>query len=127
MNQMWTRWVMIALVSLPLMAGAANPAGEAKAKETPRQKSEHRHYAFIGGGALLFGAAAFGFVAHGQAERARTLDNARESSKVLDDARQSAATANALYAAAGAVMVYALLLELLPESTAEKASLRFHF
>jgi zinc transporter ZupT len=110
----------------PLLAQASEPSAGAKVKR-PRTSEEHRHYAFLGGGALLLGGVAFGFVAHGQAERARTLDQARESSKALDDARRSAATANMLYAAAGAVMIYAVLLELLPPSTAEKASLTFRF
>lgn len=125
MNRTCTRWALIALLSAPLLAQASEPSAGAKVKRP--QTSEHRHYAFLGGGALLLGGAAFGFVAHGQAERARTLDQARESSKALDDARRSAATANVLYAAAGAVMIYAVLLELLPPSTAEKASLTFRF
>jgi len=119
------RWALIAVLCAPLVARAAEPSAEASSKSA--EKSEHRHYAFLAGGALLIGGAAFGFVAHGQAERARTLDKARESSRGLDDAKQSAATANMLYAAAGAVMIYAVLLELLPEATAEKASLTFHF
>ncbi len=72
MNQTCTRWALIALLGAPLLAQASEPPAGAKAKRP--QISEHRHYAFLGGGALLLGGAAFGFVAHGQAERARTFD-----------------------------------------------------
>src|SRR5262245_4897880 len=125
MNRTCRRWALIAALCAPLVARAAETSTETSSK--PVEKSGHRHYAFFAGGALLVGGTVFGFVAHGQSERAKTLDRAAEASKGLDDAKQSAATANMLYAAAGVVMIYAVLLELLPEATAEKASLTFHF
>lgn len=127
MSHTCTRMALVALLVTAMAARAAKPAGEADAKEPRATVSEHRHYAFLAGGALFLGGAAFGFIAHGQSNRARTLDAAPESSRALDDARQSAATANLLYGMAGAVMIYAVLLEFLPESAAEKASLTFHF
>jgi hypothetical protein len=76
---------------------------------------------------LALGGAGFGYLAHGESQRARTLSSAHESSVAFDRARASAATANVLYGVAGLTIAYGLVLELLPEPAAEKASLTFHF
>ena len=96
-------------------------------KQEPEESPQYHRYAFIGAGVLAAGGLVFGFIAHGQQERARTLSSAAEAAKTQEDARQSAATANVLYALAGATLVYALVLEFLPKPAAEKASLTFHF
>lgn len=97
--------------------------------ERPKEKEDPKYhrYAFLGAGALGAGGLVFSFIAHGQQERAKTLSSAGESARTIEDARQSAATANVLYALAGATLVYALVLEFLPRPEAEKASLTFHF
>ena len=101
------------------------PAARAEAE---RQDAPAYHrYAFLGAGALAAGGVVFGFIAHGQQERAKTLSSAAEAAKTREDARQSAATANVLYALAGATLVYALVLEFLPKPAAEKASLAVRF
>jgi hypothetical protein len=86
----------------------------------------HR-YVFVAGGLLALGGAGFGYLAHGESQRARTLSSARESSAAFDRARANAATANVLYGVAGLTVAYGLVLVLLPEPAAEKASLTFHF
>jgi len=117
---------------------SSNPAWAAEPSDSPRVKSpppkqkpeespQYHRYAFIGAGVLAAGGLVFGFIAHGQQERAKTLSSAAEAAKTQEDARQSAATANVLYALAGATLVYALVLEFLPKPAAEKASLTFHF
>lgn len=83
--------------------------------------------AFVAGGLVLLGGGAFGYLAHGESQRARTLSSARESGAAYDRARAHAATANVLYGVAGLTLAYGLVLELLPEPAAEKASLTFHF
>jgi hypothetical protein len=96
-------------------------------KNKDAEAPKYHRYAFLGAGALGAAGLIFGFVSHGQQERAKSLSSAAEAANTLEDARQSAATANVLYALAGATLVYALVLELLPEPAAEKASLTFHF
>ena len=98
-----------------------------KPKQEAKESPQYHRYAFIGAGVLAAGGLVFGFIAHGQQERAKTLSSAAEAAKTREDARQSAATANVLYALAGATLAYALVLELLPKPAAEKASLTFHF
>ena len=84
-------------------------------------------FAFAGGGAFLVAGLAFGYSAQGETKRAETISNAREASRTLDGARAAAATANVLYGLAGVSTLYALALLVLPEPTAQKASLSFHF
>jgi hypothetical protein len=88
--------------------------------------STHR-YAYIGGGILALGGLAFAYSAQGQAKRAETITAADEAAQMLDQARASAATANVLYGMAFLTITYAVLMEILPEPAAEKASLTFHF
>jgi hypothetical protein len=122
-----SRRVACALVlTLGLPATAAEPSRAADAPARATGLQGHR-YAFVAGGFLLLGGAGFGYLAHGESQRARTLSSARESGAALDRARANAATANLLYAVAGAAVVYGLVLELLPEPAAEKASLTFRF
>jgi len=96
-------------------------------KQKPKESPQYHRYAFVGAGVLAAGGLVFGFIAHGQQERAKTLSSAAEAAKTQEDARHSAATANVLYALAGATLVYALVLEFLPKPAADKASLTFHF
>ncbi len=98
-----------------------------KRKDEPKDAPAYHRYAFVGAGVLAGGGLVFGFIARGQQERAKTLSSAAEAAKTREDARQSAATANVLYALAGATLVYALILEFLPKPAADKASLTFHF
>jgi hypothetical protein len=136
-----------ALAAKPSTAGAAKPSRTARpapsgssdsgapdgasvltdapTRESPLVRT-HR-YAFVAGGALLVGGLGFGYFARGEAARARTLSSASESSIALERARSRAATANVLYGVAGATLLYGIVLELLPEPAAEKASLTFHF
>lgn len=87
---------------------------------------EHR-YGYVAGGALALAGAGFGFLAWGEATRAGTLKLAPDATASLELARQHAATANLLYGLAGATVLYALALELLPRPAAELASLTLHF
>ena len=121
------------VLTLARPAAAAEPAAESShdvsdAPERAPEPALHGHrVAFVAGGVLLLGGAAFGFLAQGESDRARTLSSARESSAALGRSQASAATANVLYGVAGATLLYALVLEFLPEPAAEKASLTFHF
>ena|SRR6516165_9321605 len=120
----------IATLLAPRLLWAGEPSDSPRvSSESEKEKEEPKYhrYAFLGAAAFAGGGLIFGFIAHGQQERAKTLSSAAEASKTLDDARQSAATANMLYALAGATLVYALVLEFLPRQTAEKASGTFHF
>lgn len=126
-----SRLVAFALVlTLGLPAAAADspraPDAPERAPSEPSGLYGHR-YAFVAGGLLALGGAGFGYLAQGESNRARTLSSARDSSAALDRARASAATANVLYCVAGAAVLYGLVLELLPEPAADKASLTFHF
>jgi hypothetical protein len=87
---------------------------------------DHR-YAFIAAGAFGLTGVVFGFIARGQQDRSQSLSSATESARALSDSRQAANTANLFYALTGATLVYAVLLEILPQPTAEKATLRFRF
>jgi hypothetical protein len=121
---------MVGVLLSPRVLMAAEPSDSpqiSSEQEKKTKKSTYHRYAFVAAGALGVGGLIFGFIAHGQQERAKTLSSAAETTKALDDARQSAATANVLYAVAGATLVYALVLEFLPEPAAEKASGTFHF
>lgn len=86
-----------------------------------------RRYAYVAGGAFLIGGLAFAYAAQGEARRAQTIGSAVEAQNALGAARAAAATSSILYGLAGATVAYALLLELLPEPIASKASLTFHF
>ncbi len=76
---------------------------------------------------LLFGGLAFAYSAQGEAKRAETVSSAREMSRVLEGAQASAATANLLYVLAAVTIGYAAVIEALPPSAAEKATLTLHF
>jgi zinc transporter ZupT len=110
-----------------LLASSLSKAAEAEPGAARTDAPVDHRYAFVAAGALGLAGVVFGFVAQGQQQRSQTLSSAAESARALSDARQAADTANLLYALAGASLVYAVLLEVLPESTAEKASLKFHF
>jgi hypothetical protein len=121
-----SRLVASALVLTLGLPAAAEPPRAPDVPERAAGLQGHR-YAFVAGGLLLLGGMGFGYLAQGESNRARTLSSARESSAAYDRARANAATANVLYAVAGVTVVYGLVLELLPEPAAEKASLTFHF
>ncbi|MFP2959532.1 hypothetical protein ACLEPN_17240 [Myxococcus sp. 1LA] len=116
---------LLCMVALP--ASAAEPA----ALDVPRRDATpvlHGHrYAYVAGGVLALGGLGLGFLAQGESRRAQGLRSAREARASLDRARTASATANVLYAAAGAAVLYGLLVELLPEPAAQAASLTYHF
>jgi len=88
----------------------------------------HGHrYAFVAGGVLALGGLGLGFFAQGEAKRAQGLASARDARAGMDRARAASATANVLYVAAGAAVLYGLVLELLPDEAADAASLTYHF
>jgi hypothetical protein len=115
---------------LPALAAEPSSPGASTSRDAPTRAPSglygHR-YAFVAGGVLLLGGLGFGYFAQGEAGRARTLGSASEASAALSRAHAQAATANMLYGVAGATLLYGLVLELLPEPAAEKASLTFHF
>jgi hypothetical protein len=122
-----SRLVAAALVlTLGPPASAETPRAPDAPERAPSSLHGHR-YVFVAGGLLALGGAGFGYLAYGESQRARTLSSASESSTALDRARTNAATANVLYGVAGLTLAYGLVLELLPEPAAEKASLTFHF
>jgi len=115
------------VLSLGLPAAAAEPSATTDAPaRAPSGLYGHR-YAFVAGGLLFLGGAGFGLLAREESTRARSLSSASASSVAFDRARANAATANVLYGVAGATLLYGIVLELLPEPAAEKASLTFHF
>ncbi|HEX8821970.1 MAG TPA: hypothetical protein VF794_18730 [Archangium sp.] len=116
---------LVLTLGLPASAESPRPS-DAPTAQVSSGFPGHR-YAFVAGGLVLLGGAAFGYFAHGESQRARTLSSARESGVAYDRARTHAATANVLYGVAGLSLAYGLVLELLPEPAAEKASLTFHF
>jgi hypothetical protein len=110
------------LVGLLLIA-----ASSAQAEEQPRSFLRPHRAAYLGGGLLLLGGAGMGLLARSEATRAQSLTSAQETAVAVQRAEQAAASANLLYGAAGLTLAYGLLLELLPDPIAEKASLTFHF
>jgi hypothetical protein len=86
----------------------------------------HR-YSYIVGGAFLVGGLAFAFSAQGEARRSDTITSAVETQNARVNARASAAMASVMLSLAAATLIYAFILEFLPEPVAEKASLTFHF
>ena len=86
----------------------------------------HR-YTYIIGGAFLVGGLAFAFSAQGEAKRSDTITSAVEAQNAVVNARASAAMASVMYGLAAATLVYAFILEFLPEPVAAKATLTFHF
>lgn len=86
----------------------------------------HR-YTYIAGGAFIVGGLAFAFAAQGEAKRSDTITSAVESQTALNNARASAAMSSVFWALAASTLVYAFILEFLPEQVAEKATLTFHF
>jgi preprotein translocase subunit SecG len=86
----------------------------------------HR-YTYIAGGAFIVGGLAFAFAAQGEAKRSDTITSAVESQNALNNARASAAMSSVFWALAASTLIYAFVLEFLPEKVAEKASLTLHF
>lgn len=109
-----------------LLGSGFSQAAERDQRPQTDSGGDHR-YAFVAAGAFALTGVVFGFVARGQQDRSQSLSSAADSARTLSDARQAANTANLFYALAGATLVYAVLLEVLPPSTAEKATLKFRF
>ena len=136
MSSLRSRLLAVSLVLAPGLPAWASepseydePAAPTVAADAPAQPSGlygHR-YAFAASGLLLLGGVGFGYLSRGEATRARSLSSAADARGALDRSRAQAATANVLYGLAGATLLYGIVLELLPEPAAEKASLTFHF
>jgi hypothetical protein len=116
------RSVGVLLVVAAVLAAPAARAGDPGPELLPP-----RRYGYVAGGALALTGLGFGFLAQSEAARAGTLTSARESTAALQAAHTHAATANLCYAMAGASVLYALALELLPAPAADAASLHFRF
>lgn len=82
---------------------------------------------FVGSGALILGGIALSVAATGDAQLADVTGDAASARRILQGARQTAMTANLLYGVAGLGLVYALVLELLPEPPPDAATLTFRF
>lgn len=95
------------------------------AEEGPKLK-QHR-YAYVATGVFIAAAIAFAYSAQGEAKRAETIGSAREAENALAGARAAASTATVMYILAGTSLAYGLLMELVPEPIASKATLTFHF
>ncbi|MCP3103416.1 hypothetical protein LZ198_31490 [Myxococcus sp. K15C18031901] len=125
---------LVVALGLPFTAAAEDTTSEdapVAAVDAPVRASTpalHGHrYAFVAGGVLALGGLGLGFFAQGEAKRAQGLTSAREARIGMDRARAASATANVLYVAAGAAVLYGLVLELLPDEAADAASLTYHF
>ncbi len=126
-----TRFAALTLVVL-LAAPAVRaeddaPRSELEVEAPIESRLPPRRYAYAASGALLLGGLGFGFWSQGQATRAQSLTRADDAAAAMRASRQSAATANVMYALAGLSLAYGLVLEFLPEKTAEKADLNFEF
>lgn len=109
-----------------LLAALAAPA--ARAGDSTPALLPPRRYGYVVGGALALTGLGFGLLARSEVARAAELGSARESTAALQAAHTHAATANLCYAVAGASVLYALALELLPPGpAADAASLKFRF
>jgi hypothetical protein len=86
----------------------------------------HR-YAYIGSAVILATGLAFAYFAQGEATRAKTVGSAQETRNALSNATGAATAANVMYASAGALLAYALLIEILPQKYADKFALTYHF
>ncbi|GEN11602.1 hypothetical protein SAMN05443572_10536 [Myxococcus fulvus] len=119
---------LVVALGLPVTAVAADPVATLDAPVRAPQPLLHGHrYAFVAGGVLAVGGLGLGFFAQGEAKRAQSLSSAREARSTLDRARSASTAANLMYAAAGAAVLYGLVLELLPDEAADTASLTYHF
>jgi hypothetical protein len=118
---------LVLTLAVPAAASAAEPALVDAPRRAPTPVLHGHRYAFVAGGVLALGGLGLGFFAQGEARRAQSLESARDARVTLDRARAAAATANLLYATAGAAVLYGLVLELLPQPAADAASLTYHF
>ncbi|WP_240360715.1 hypothetical protein [Pyxidicoccus caerfyrddinensis] len=120
--------VLLLTLAVPASAArAAEPAAVDAPVRAPTPVLHGHRYAFVAGGVLALGGLGLGFFAQGEARRAQSLESAHDARVTLDRARTAAASANLLYATAGAAVLYGLVLELLPQPAAEAASLTYHF
>ncbi|QSQ15137.1 hypothetical protein JY572_03360 [Myxococcus landrumensis] len=120
---------LVVALGLPLTASAEEPA--VATVDAPVRAPEpllHGHrFAFVAGGVLAVGGLGLGFYARGEARRSQGLTSARDARDTLDRARSASTAANLMYAAAGAAVLYGLVLELLPDEAADAANLTYHF
>ncbi len=86
----------------------------------------HR-YAYIGSAVVLATGLAFAYFAQGEATRAKTVGSAQETASALSNATAASSAANVMYVAAGALLAYALLIEVLPQKYADRFSFTYHF
>ncbi|WAM29695.1 hypothetical protein [Myxococcus sp. NMCA1] len=115
-------------LALPCMVALPASAAEPVALDVPRREVTpvlhgHRHAYVAGVGCWRSAGWGWASSAQGESRRAQGLTSARETRASLDRARTASATANVLYAAAGAAVLYGLL----PEPAARAASLTYHF
>ncbi|WXH33122.1 hypothetical protein WA016_07123 [Myxococcus stipitatus] len=119
---------LIVALGLPLTASADEPTAAVDAPVRAPASGLHGHrFAFVAGGVLAVGGLGLGFYARGEARRAQGLTSARDAREGLDRARSASTAANLMYAAAGAAVLYGLVLELLPDEAADAANLTYHF
>lgn len=102
-------------------------AADAPEAETSLASLPSHRFAFVGAGGFAVLGFGFSYWAQGQAQRASSIESARDARAQLQAAQASAQAANVMYGLAAASLIYGLALELLPEPAAEKASLTFHF
>ncbi|MCY1014372.1 hypothetical protein [Pyxidicoccus sp. MSG2] len=119
--------VLLLTFAMPAGARAAEPSAVDAPVRAPTPVLHGHRYAFVAGGVLALGGLGLGFFAQGEARRAQSLESAHDARVTLDRARTAAASANLLYATAGAAVLYGLVLELLPQPAADAASLTYHF
>lgn len=137
---MWRTTSLVVVAALALAPSVARAADDDDAEaQAPAKEAEvsagatfltsfpPRRYTYILGGAFVVGGLAFAFSAQGEAKRFDTIQNAADAQAALVGARASAATASVMFSLAAATLVYAVVLEFLPEPVAQKASLTFHF
>ena len=103
------------------------PADTALVEEGPTPWFARHRFGYLIGGGLLVSGLALVQVAQGEAKIAETISNARRASQALETARASAASANVMYGVAAVTLALTVLLEFLPPSFMERASLTFHF
>jgi hypothetical protein len=86
-----------------------------------------QRYPYVAGGAFLLAALGAGYIAQGDTSRAQTAPAALDARSAYQDAQLASSTANLLYCLAALTVAYGLVLEFLPPSYTEKATLTFHF
>jgi hypothetical protein len=86
-----------------------------------------QRYTYVAGAAMLLAGLGAGYIAQGDTSRAQSAPAAPDARSAYQDAQLASSTANLLYCLAALTVAYGLVLELLPPSITEKATLTFHF